>query len=712
MVVLQVILHNSRRGCHFFLSMLQYIVQLCLLRNGRVLNVYDQKLLADFPKDPGAAIKQFRLESKEVIYAVCPEEKCQSLYRPLYQNDSPIPHYPIFCTNQPFDMESECGTRLTRPRRFGNVDAEVPIKRFVAFSFKDYIAQLTSRSGFEDQMDAAWKDKRDGNESSTAMHDVFDGEFLRDFKDRNGHQFGRQTAEGRYVFSLSVDFFNPFSNKQAGKSVSFGVISIVCLNLPPSMRYKTENMFLAGVIPGPKEPHLTLKRYLSPIVDEFLEFWDPGVQLSRTCNFPKGRLIICALILVICDLLATRKTIGYAACLHERFCNMCHCTRSGQGYGHTDWSAWSRRTNEEWREAAAEYKTCRNKDEEDTKFDNTGVRWSELLRLPYFDIARCVVVDPMHNLFLGLIKEHFIGILGLNLSRGKQEKPAIIVPLGLPPSTMNPNDVKGVEKLRRWLEKPVASTFPDRNLALKKLQRVNLPALEFLCSELHCNIPLLPLPTEPRRSRHTKAELAESLLDWRFRQPERQSVGAGTSTEFGHVLLAEEIEEIRSDIEQLLTPTWMTSVPSQLGSALHGKLKADQWRALGTTHLLLSLIRLWGFKNTSSPRSVRCFEILNVTISLISAIIIATSHTVTPTSATAYKQHMLDYINGLKRLFPDYRLHPNHHMALHIPEFLLLFGPVHSWWTFPFERLIGNLQRMPNNGKIGKCFGLSICDFI
>jgi hypothetical protein len=65
-------------------------------------------------------------------------------------------------------------------------------------------------------------------------------------------------------------------------------------------------------------------------------------------------------------------------------------------------------------------------------------------------------------------------------------------------------------------EKPLASTFPDRGLALKKLQRVNLPSLEFVCGEVRCNVPILPLPTEPRRVWHTKAELAEALLEWRF----------------------------------------------------------------------------------------------------------------------------------------------------------------------------------------------------
>ena len=31
-----------------------------------------------------------------------------------------------------------------------------------------------------------------------------------------------------------------------------------------------------------------------------------------------------------------------------------------------------------------------------------AVRWSELARLPYFDLCRMIVIDPMHNLFLGM----------------------------------------------------------------------------------------------------------------------------------------------------------------------------------------------------------------------------------------------------------------------------------------------------------------------
>jgi hypothetical protein len=64
----------------------------------------------------------------------------------------------------------------------------------------------------------------------------------------------------------------------------------------------------------------------------------------------------------------------------------------------------------------------------------------------------------MHNLFLGLIKEHFMGTLGINLPK-HQEKTALVVNLGSPLSNLNLNDVKGIERLKRWLEMPAAFTF-------------------------------------------------------------------------------------------------------------------------------------------------------------------------------------------------------------------------------------------------------------
>jgi len=79
-------------------------------------------------------------------------------------------------------------------------------------------------------------------------------------------------------------------------------------------------------------------------------------------------------------------------------------------------------------------------------------------------------------------------------------------------------------------------------------------------------------------------------------------------------------------------------------------------------------------------------------MSLLSAVILATSRTTSSDHIDQIQGHLLDYPNGLKQLFPDYKFHPNHHMSLHISEYIKLFGPVHAWWAFPFERVVGMLQ--------------------
>ncbi|POW08439.1 hypothetical protein PSTT_07548 [Puccinia striiformis] len=45
---------------------------------------------------------------------------------------------------------------------------------------------------------------------------------------------------------------------------------------------------------------------------------------------------------------------------------------------------------------------------------------------------------------------------------------------------------------------------------------------------------------------------------------------------------------------------------------------------------------------------------------------------------------------------------PNHHMAIHLAECLKRFGPVRSWWTFPLERLMGQVLEATSNNHLGK----------
>jgi hypothetical protein len=507
MVALRIVLNVPRRGCHFLLAMLQYILQLALMRTRSQLSQYDQKLLSDFPTDPDTGVKHFRLEGKSIIYAVCPNGKCHQTYRPTFEGNSPIPIYPKYCTHKEYWSGDRCGERLTRPQCIKDIDIEVPVKTFVSFDFKDWFAGLLSRRGYEERMDSAWQLKAS---EDSIMHDVFDGEYVRNFKGPDGRSFGLGGEEGRYVFSLSVDFFNPYTNKQSGKKSSVGLISVVCLNLPPSMHYKPENMFLSGVIPGPKEPPLTaLNHYLKPLVDDLIDFWEAGVKFSRTYNYETGRLVRCALVLLVCDLPAARKAAGFASAAHEHFCSVCHCTRSQHGYGDLDYHAWRRRTNCECRSFASRFEAAKDEDTRADLFKQSGIRWSELLRLPYFDIVQCVVVDAMHNLFLGLIKEHFTSILGIGSLR-IQEDSVLSIKFSLAPTNFTDNEKKSVEKLKRWFEAPASKVFStEREVAINKLKSIHAKALRFACDELGC-----PLPSPDVNGKYSKDVLAGILLDW------------------------------------------------------------------------------------------------------------------------------------------------------------------------------------------------------
>ena len=506
-VALRIVLNVPRRGCFFLLAMLRYMLQLALLRTRSQLSQNDQKLLSDFPADPDIAIKHFHLDGKSVIYAVCPNGKCHQTYRPTFEGDSPIPIYPKHCTHKEYWNGAQCGERLTRPQCLKNIDVEVPIKTFVSFDFKDWFAGLLSRPGYEECMDSAWQ----SNASEDGiMRDIFDGEYVRNFKGHDGRSFSLGGEEGHYVFSLCVDFFNPYTNKQSGKKSSVGLISVVCLNLPPSMRYKPENMFLSGVIPGPKEPPLTtLNHYLKPLVNDLIDFWETGVQFSRTYNYKTGRLVRCALLLLVCDLPAARKAAGFASTAHEHFCSICHCTRSQHGYGDLDYHAWQRRTNSECRSFASRFEAAKDEETRAELFKRSGMRWSELLRLPYFDIVQCVVVDAMHNLFLGLIKEHFTGILGIGSPR-IQEDPVLSVNFSVAPADFTENEKRSVGKLKKWLEAPANRVFStDRELAINKLKTLHTKALRFACVELGC-----PLPGPDINSNYSKDLLAGILLNW------------------------------------------------------------------------------------------------------------------------------------------------------------------------------------------------------
>jgi hypothetical protein len=176
---------------------------------------------------------------------------------------------------------------------------------------------------------------------------------------------------------------------------------------------------------------------------------------------------------------------------------------------------------------------------------------------------------------------------------------------------------------------------------------------------------------------------------------------------YSNPITKEMLVQIREDIGSTQRPDWQGHLPLNFGSPEHGKLKADQWRTALEFDIPVSLIRIKSQQRLTGriDEDARLQKLVDHTLDLAMAIAWGLSRRTSSRHAERYTFYMLRYLAGIKELFPDYNLKPNHHYALHIPDILLAFGPLHGTWAFSIERLIGRLQKLNSNSKIGKKFG-------
>ena len=80
------------------------------------------------------------------------------------------------------------------------------------------------------------------------LADIFVGRIWKEWQHASGKPF--LAAPRNYAFMLKVDWFQPFKHSL----YSVGALYMVLMNLPWAERFKPENVFLVGVIPGPHKP--------------------------------------------------------------------------------------------------------------------------------------------------------------------------------------------------------------------------------------------------------------------------------------------------------------------------------------------------------------------------------------------------------------------------------------------------------------------------
>jgi len=218
---------------------------------------------------------------KTVAYACCPA--CSSLYPP--QGEDRIPVYPLSCTSELCPVRSGCDLLKVGVTPDGQ-SIGVPKRPFVMQDFDVFVAHLLSRPGIE----AAIRRSAGRMRDDATADDIVTADGLKAIKGPDGVPFlsGGQQHELRLMWCLSVDFFNPYHNKIAGKVASVGSIAMSCLLLLPDIRHKPENMCLVGIIPGPCKPSGgEIDHFLRPLVDVMKESWAHGKRYM-TYDYPYG----------------------------------------------------------------------------------------------------------------------------------------------------------------------------------------------------------------------------------------------------------------------------------------------------------------------------------------------------------------------------------------------------------------------------------------
>jgi len=383
------------RSCGQLLVSLRFLFDL-MIEDFDASKSQGKYLTKSVPLDARTVLKRLALNPRSKIFVSCPE--CRTCYL-----DNGPDSYPELCISKHPVTQVVCGQRLQKTHTVLSRQLNRPVSRFFYHDFNEWLGQMLCRPGMEDLMDRERSPRADG-----IMDDIWDAQGLYEIPGVDGQPFIRKCPdnEGHYLFSFNMDGFNPFQLKQAGRSATVTALYLVCLNLPPEVRFRSENIYLAGIIPGPSEPSKgQINHFLAPLVDDLYESYTNGTRYSRTWKYLRGRKTRSALALFICDLPAVRQALGFSWHSSNNFCSYCKLQR--KDIGDLDHERWVPRTNKEHRGAALQWCSApsANEREKITKADGVS-HYSEFLRLPYVDPIRSHCVDTMHAFFLGLFSRH------------------------------------------------------------------------------------------------------------------------------------------------------------------------------------------------------------------------------------------------------------------------------------------------------------------
>ena len=332
------------------------------------------------------------------VWVVCP--KCPTVYE--YEHAMHKTHRGVksaecqhirYPNHKQARLWAPCGAKLLKSVLFNGKEVLRPKKVFAVQLPSEALQRFFTRNSFVEKLEenfSSWAVQDEG-----ILRDIYDGKVWKFFQEKDFFSTPLNLS-----LTMNIDWFRPFKRT----AYSVGVIFFVVNNLPREIRFKEENVILAGIIPGPEEPS-DLNPFLRPIVEDLIQLWE-GKKYFSVHKYGDA---ICraAVMCVTSDIPASRKVGGYLS--HQAIFGCTRCLKKfprasfndKPNYGGYDRETWKNRNNSDHRRSANRVRLAGTEKERSELQRATGARYSELFRLEYYDCVRCLAIDPMHNLLLG-----------------------------------------------------------------------------------------------------------------------------------------------------------------------------------------------------------------------------------------------------------------------------------------------------------------------
>ena len=156
---------------------------------------------------------------------------------------------------------------------------------------------------------------------------------------------------------------------------------------------------MIGIIPGPKEPKLSVNPFIAPLVMELQDaYYNEWVFHTK-----EGMVCIRARVgCVTCDKPASQKFCGFLGHAAKLGCSKCYKEFTMNASGSLNYAGyardnWELRFSEQHRAHCEELQLAKHKTDLQSLEAKYGIRYSKLIELPLF--------DPMHNILLGTPKD-------------------------------------------------------------------------------------------------------------------------------------------------------------------------------------------------------------------------------------------------------------------------------------------------------------------